>query len=77
MKHLIAYWRNLNYSRKFSYLFYMVISFFVFFVIATNIIFLKEMTNQEYKNNQDNILKITDTIDREFVSIDFFTYKVI
>lgn len=77
MKHLIAYWRNLNYSRKFSYLFYMVISFFVFFVIATNIIFLKEMTNQEYKNNQDNILKITDTIDREFVSIDFFSYKVI
>lgn len=77
MTHLVNYWRNLNYSRKFSCLFYIVISFFVCFVIATNIIFLKEMTNQEYKNNQDNILKITDTVDREFVSIDFFTYKVI
>lgn len=77
MTKLTNYWRTLTYSKKFNFLFYFIFSLFVLFVVATNFIFIRGLSKQEYKNNQDNILTIADTIDKEFVSLEFFTYKVI
>lgn len=77
MTMLLRYWKKLTYSKKFNVLFYFIFSLFALFILTTHFIFIHELSEQEYKNNQDNILTIADTIDQEFSSLEFFTYKVI
>ncbi|MDE1548118.1 cache domain-containing sensor histidine kinase [Jeotgalibaca caeni] len=70
-------WRNFTYFKKFSALFYAFFVLFALFTLIATSILVMELTKREYKNNQDNISTLAESIGTQMDSLEFFTYKVI